>query len=193
MNSTPTLEAPEYSEDKFRELFLFVAARLAGDSSNGSVKLNKALFFSDFYHYANTGQAITGAEYVHRELGPAPRGVTRIQQELIDKNEAAQVILRNGPRAQKMLFPSRDADLSTFSAAEIATVTDVLEALKDSTAEDASEISHALLAWKLTDEGQTIPYHWVFMFDGPVPVDTEIVAKELEAEIRGKHEHAGAA
>lgn len=193
MTNTTTPTAPEYSEAKFRELFLFVAARLAGDSSNGSVKLNKALFFSDFYHYANTGEAITGAEYVHRELGPAPRGVTHIQQKLIENNEAAQVILRNGPRAQKMLFPSRDADLSAFSAAEIATVTDVLEALKDSTAEDASNLSHALLAWKLTDEGQTIPYHWVFMFDGPVPVDTEVVAKELEAEIRGKHEHAGVA
>jgi hypothetical protein len=181
------ITAPTYHEEKLRELLLYVAARLAGDPSNGSVKSNKAMFFSDFFHYAETGSPITGAEYVHRRLGPAPRGVTRIQQDLIEADEAAMVLVLNGPRAQKMLFPKRKPDLSKFEADEIAAVDQVIETLKSTTAMEASELSHGLLAWKLTGEGEAIPYHWVFMYDGPVPDETYKFAWDLAQDLRERH------
>ncbi len=178
------MEQIEYDEGKFRELFLYVCARLGGDPSNGSVKANKVLFFSDFFHYADTGKPITGVEYVHHRLGPAPKGVLQIQQALIDSGEADQVILMNGSRAQKMLFPKRKVDLDRFTADEISTVELVLDTLKDSTADEASEFSHAYLAWQLTTERETIPYHFVFMYEGPVPEETFGFADELIEEIR---------
>ncbi len=191
MPPAKTATEPRYDADKFRELILYVSARLAGDPSNGSVKSNKVMFFSDFFHYQGTGEPITGVQYVHHRLGPAPKGLTEIQQALIESDQAEQVITYSGPQAQKMLFPKREPDLSKFSAAEISTVEKVLDALKNRTGVEVSELSHALLAWQLTEEREPIPYSWALMYDGPVPDETFDFAETLAKEIR-ERKSAGA-
>ena len=44
-----------YNERKFKELVLYVAHRCGLDPNFGAVKLNKELFFSDFWAYAEFG------------------------------------------------------------------------------------------------------------------------------------------
>ena len=190
MQSAAAVAAPKYDEGKFRELFLYVHARLAGDPSNGSLKSNKVLFFSDFIHYAAFGRPITGVPYIHRQFGPAPSGAKRVQKDLIESDDADLVVIGSGPAYQKMLFPKRKPDLSEFTPEEISTVNMVLEALKDHTGHEASDFSHAWLAWKLTRMGEEIPYSWGLMYDGPVPDETFTFAEGLVQEIR---EQAGAA
>ena len=179
-----TQHKPEYDEGKFRKLFLYVHARLAGDPSNGSIKSNKVLFFSDFIHYATYGAPISGVDYVHHKFGPTPKGAKRIQEELIESGEANLSVIGWGGSYQKMLFPVNKPDLSPFKPDEIDTVNMVLEALSDKTAMQASDVSHAWLAWQLTREGEDIPYSWALMYDGPVPEETYDYAEQLEKQLR---------
>lgn len=180
-----------YNDTKFRELLLYVASRLAGDPSHGSIKLNKVLFFSDFLHYAAHGVPITGAQYVKHPLGPAPRGLVRIQQDLIDNKDAAMVILQSGAQAQKMLFPLREPDLSLFVGTETAQVERVLADLADHTAKQVSDLSHDFPGWQFARNRHVIPYEAVFLCDAPVTDDHIVEGKDLLERLRPELERVG--
>lgn len=182
---------PQFDARKFRELILYVASRLAGDPSNGSIKMNKVLFFSDFLHYARYGSAITGAEYAKHPLGPAPRGIRRVEQELIANAEADMAVVWSNASTQKMLFAKRPADLSLFSGSEIAQVEAVIETLSGRTAMEASEISHLWRGWQVAQDKETIPYAAAFLFNGPVTEDDILLAKHVANNLRPELERAG--
>src|SRR5688572_20719329 len=112
---------------KMKELVVYVAARLAGDPHNGTIKRNKVLAFADFGHYAKHGQSITGAEYVKQPYGPAPRGIRQLEHEMAESGDVANVVIGYGPKTQKMLFPSREPELDGFTGAEIASVESALD------------------------------------------------------------------
>ena len=58
------MSTQKFNEGKFKELVLYIASRCERDPTFGAVKLNKELFFSDFWAYAEFGEPITGAEYI---------------------------------------------------------------------------------------------------------------------------------
>src|SRR5271157_2942127 len=74
-------------EAKLAELILYISQRCALDPKFGATKLNKILYFSDFIAYADLGYGITGVEYSHRELGPAPTRLRPIRDHLIKSGQ----------------------------------------------------------------------------------------------------------
>jgi hypothetical protein len=176
---------------KFKELLLYVASRLLGDPSFGSVKLNKVLFFSDVVHYASYGNSITGATYVRHRRGPAPKGLTEIQQELVRDGDADLAVLQNGRRVQKILFPKRLADIGGFTGQEIETVGLVLKAFKDHTAEEMSELSHQMDGWQIAPMLAEIPYEAIFLYHGPVTDDDVEAGRQLAKTLNKELASAG--
>lgn len=71
-----------YSEEKLRELILYIAYKSKADPRCGAVKLNKLLYYADFTAYRLLGRSITGAEYQHLQEGPAPRRGLPAQEKL---------------------------------------------------------------------------------------------------------------
>ena len=59
----PQVSSDLEGTEKLQELILYVAKVSEGDPTFGLVKLNKILFFSDFRHFLDTGQSITGQEH----------------------------------------------------------------------------------------------------------------------------------
>ena len=74
---------PTFNPDKFRGLILYAAhrARQYEDPFFGAVKLNKTLFFSDFFGFRQLGRSITGATYQKLSEGPAPRQLVDERQK----------------------------------------------------------------------------------------------------------------
>lgn len=191
MSETTTKPKIEFDREKFGELLLYVASRMVGDPSYGSVKENKVLFFSDVIHYAEFGEPITGATYIRRRLGPAPRGLRVIQDELIKRGDADLAVLRKGPRVQKILFAKREPDLSRFSGSEIALVDAVIKALADRTADEVSDLSHNLTGWKVAREGEEIPYSAIFLYNGTVTDRDILHAQQVAAGLQQELSDAG--
>lgn len=75
------------NEARFRELILYISQKCADDSTFGSVKLNKILFFSDFLTYAEFGEPITGFVYQKLANGPAPNRLLPIRNDMIEKGD----------------------------------------------------------------------------------------------------------
>jgi hypothetical protein len=175
---------PEDSDQKLGELILYISKKSVNDPDFGAVKLNKILYFSDFFAYGNWGKAITGAEYQHLRLGPAPRRLLPVRAQLEkDGALARQNVQLIGERKQVRTVNLREPNLDLFTAREISLVDDVIEQLAGRNADDVSELSHREVGWKSTREGETIPYGTIFLSDRP-PTEAELWrAKELEAEL----------
>jgi hypothetical protein len=152
-----------YDKVKFTELLLYVADRLRGDRAGGATKLNKVLFFVEFTHLRRHHAVISGCEFQKLPHGPAPRQLLPIRRELLAAGEAELVEEDFLGRPQQRLLPRRAADLSVFTAQELASVDDVLEQLGGMTGTQVSELSHHEPGWRLTEIGETIPFATAFL------------------------------
>ena len=148
----------ECNEDKFRELVVLIAGRLTDDAAGGATKLNKVLYFAEFTHVRRTGRSITGADYQKLPNGPAPRRLLPVRNELIESGDAELEECDFLGYKQQRLVPKRDADVSVFDDEELQTIDDVLRDLEGMNGRDLSDLSHQEAGWRLTQEGDTIPY-----------------------------------
>ena len=170
----------EFDAAKFRELLLYIANRSLSDPHFGATKLNKILFFSDFYAYGMLGRPITGAEYQRLEYGPAPRQLKPTVEQMRDAQEATVLPRRHFNRQQQILFPLRDPDLSRFTAEEIALVDEVIRLLQPYNVTQVSELSHGYaVGWQVARENETIPYQTVFLSSEPLTVSDIRRGQEL--------------
>jgi hypothetical protein len=173
-----------YDEAKLRELVLYTAARLRDDRAGGATKLNKVLYFAEFAHMRRTGVPITGADYQKLPQGPAPRRLRPIRDALVAAGDAEIVSESFLGYEQHRLVPSRVADTSLFTTGELATVDEVVEDLRDLTAKQVSDLSHAEPGWQLVDDGETIPFAAAFI--APEHVDTP-TSEQLSRDVaRGR-------
>lgn len=146
----------QYDPAKLRELIVYVSLESLGDRHFGKTKLNKILFFSDFTAYRETGRSISGAVYQHLAQGPGPHQLLPVLNTMTeDVTEFAEPV---GSVVQKRLVPLRAADLSAFTGPEIAIVNSVLDDLAPLTNKQVSDVSHETIAWRITQNGQEIPY-----------------------------------
>lgn len=155
-----------------RELLLYVAMLTQDDPAAGAVKINKILFHADFAAYLELGQPITGHPYVHREYGPAPKDLRPIRKglEVSKRAEVVQVDV-GAPKPQDRIRPLAEADLTLFTAQELAIVRRVVKELWELRGMDLSEDSHRLPGWRATRDGELIPYQTAFIAREPDAAD----------------------
>ena len=168
--------------DKLAELILYISDRHETDEYYGSVRLAKTLFYADFLFSANTGQSITGKRYVRRDQGPMPADLLGTRDRL--QREGALVMkerLVHG-YTQKRPIAIRAADLSAFTADEIAIVDYVLGELEGVSATAVSELSHRFKAWELAEDGEEIPYQTAFLSERQPSADDHAFARKLALE-----------
>lgn len=171
-----------YREEKLRELIVYIANKTADDMTFGDTKLNKALYFADFFHYGFFGKPITGADYQKLRWGPAPRRLLPARKQL-EKEEAIEVIKKGRAFQHTFMIANRDPDLRLFNQSELDLVDEVLKMLSEDTAVEASEFSHEESAgWQLVEMRENIPYETVFVSTTKPPRRAFDRGRELVSE-----------
>ena len=161
-----TTSQPKFDSGKLDELILYISARNLVNEHFGKTKLHKLLWMSDFRYFGLTGKAITGARYINRQFGPF---CEQLPQALNRLEDAGRLAIRERnlfEHSQLRPTPLKRADLSRFSAEEIAAVEDVLWETWDSSTRELSSRSHLHPGWAWTNEGDVIGYEFAL-----VPVD----------------------
>jgi Antitoxin SocA-like, Panacea domain len=172
-------------ERKLAELILYISQKCASDPTFGAVKLNKILYFSDFFAFGNWGSPITGVEYQHLPNGPAPRRLLPVRDQMVDNRDLViqRVQLQSG-NVQHRTVNLREPNLDLFSGREIALIDNVIEALDKLNAQQTSDLSHRMVGWKATSDSETIRYETIFLSDQPLS-DAEVRrAQELAKEFQ---------
>jgi hypothetical protein len=156
-------------ERKLAELILYVSRKCASDPKFGATKLNKILYLSDFWAYGQFGHAITGVEYCHRDQGPAPTRLVPIRRYLERKESLmVQKVHLKGGRCQHRTISLRDPILDDFSNKELSLVDSVISYTANWDSDDASEFTHEMVGWKITEMDEPIPYATIFLSDEPL-------------------------
>lgn len=172
-------------ERKLAELILYISQKCASDPTFGAVKLNKILYFSDFFAFGNWGSPITGVEYQHLPNGPAPRRLLPVRDQMVDNRDLViqRVQLQSG-NVQHRTVNLREPNLDLFSGREIALIDNVIEALDRLNAQQTSDLSHRMVGWKATSDSEIIRYETIFLSDQPLS-DAEVRrAQELAKEFQ---------
>lgn len=181
--ATHIVDKIEYDENKFKELILYIADQMGNSDTFGATMFNKVLFFADFYHYAEHGVPITGAEYQRLDHGPAPKRLLPAIDELIQEKKASIRTTPMGPYTRRRLKALVEPDLQKFSATEIKQVDEVIKLLGGRTAGQVSNISRDMIGWKAADTNETIPYYTVFLTKTGITDSDRSVAKGLKQNL----------
>jgi hypothetical protein len=171
----------EENAGRFKELILYISQKCANDPKFDTLKLNKLMFFADYWAYGIYGEPITGFQYVKLEKGPAPKKMVAVKREMESEKALAQQPLPL--KAWRRPVNLRAPDLSVFKPEQISIVDAFIEACKDVDGESLSDITHKMPCWTVPKLGEVIPYEMVFLsHEEPTNADIErgrAVAAEL--------------
>jgi len=163
---------------KFKEAILYVCQRSEADPRFGSVKLNKILFYADFWAYLELGHPITDATYQHLAEGPAPREMLSCRAALESEGALRTEDRRYHNRVQKRPVTLRGADTSHFDEQELRILNEAVDALWQMDASDVSAKSQEEWGWRVTREGEDIPYSLAWLSPDPLSQE-QIKAAQL--------------
>ena len=132
--------------EKLKNLILYVLSH--PDYREGGIKkLNKLLYFIDFYYYRDHAQLISGADYAKADLGP----VIDRYREIFLALEQDGVLASVGDAEQITYKPLMAADLGRLTSEEVDHVGKVLDRYGKLSGSDLELISHQQQPWLLTE------------------------------------------
>lgn len=128
-------------------------------------KMNKLLFYADFYHYSKTGYSISGMTYRAITHGPVPLNYGGIYDRLADEGyvEVSEFEFEEYS-GEKLVNHDGEPDMAIFSESENQAIVKVEEKLGRLKTNDIINVSHEELAWqKNIDDHGRISYDYGFM------------------------------
>ena len=168
----------QYS-DKLKNLILFVLSS-EDYRDEGIKKLNKILYFIDFYFYRDHERLISGAQYAKADRGP----IIDNYKELFGQLVADGVLHRKDVNGPILYCPKVKPDISIFSSEEIEHVHDVLKRYGRLASAELESISHDQQPWVLTERnGDIIDPDLALLVDiegnGEAEVSSPVLKDEL--------------
>ena len=149
---------------KTEQIISFFAERLQPFKT----KLNKLLFYTDFAHFRNIGQSITGLRYNAIQFGPVPYNYDILFGTLADLDivDIEYAMTPNGEVERILPNPNYHFDASLFLPSELESMEYVSKIFKDTTASEIADISHKEPAWTENINGKKlIPFHYAFRLE----------------------------
>lgn len=133
------------SIEKYSNMVLFF---LENNNNLFKVKLNKLLFYTDFYHFKKTGYSISGYKYQAIQNGPVPYRYDLIYDYLW-QNEFIQyeLVEMNNEQVEKPV-PLKKFDKTLFKENELDTLTTIHENFKKISRQKLVDLSHQERAWE---------------------------------------------
>jgi hypothetical protein len=116
-------------------------------------------------------------------MGPAPARLVPVRDALERRGKlVVQTLPLKSGKKQVRTVNLTEPNLKVFSGREIALVDSIIEDLWDMDAAESSEFSHRFVGWKMTKEGDPIPYGSIFVSDEPLSTAEIQRGQELARE-----------
>ncbi len=160
------------SLDKLHELILYIAWQNQDDPDFASTRLTKDLYYTDFEQFRQTGDAITGSDYLAMPNGPMLEGLQGILEGMQLRKMLRIEGRASGPFMQKRPVPLREPNRALFTPGELRVIDRIIGEHRGQTATAVSRQSHRLPGWQLTRQGERIPYGVAWLVD-PEPTEEE--------------------
>ncbi len=158
------ISVPQEKVEKFKQVLLYVLAKVGGKPNIGQTVLYKLLYFIDFDFYEKFEEQLIGARYMRNTHGPTPIAFAKIVSELEQegKIETIKSKFYKYEQTKYLVNPQETIDLSTLSGTEIAHIDWELNRLSDLTATQISALSHKDTPWLVAKDRGILNYEHVF-------------------------------
>lgn len=158
------ISVPQERVDKFKQVLLYIIAKVGGKPNIGQTVLYKLLYFIDFDYYEKYDEQLIGARYIKNTHGPTPVIFPKIIKELEKegKIEAIKSRFYKYDQTKYLINPDIQISLSELSAQELAHIDWELDRLSDMTAVQISILSHIDTPWKIAKEKEQLEYEFAF-------------------------------
>jgi hypothetical protein len=148
-----------------RQMVLYVSHIFATAPRFGLIKLNKTLWKADFDSYAARKRPITGRPYQRLDLGPAPKEMPRILNDLLRDEMITLVQTDFGEGVlEKKPITTAKANLDHFSEDDLAFVDAAIGYYWSKTGTETSDDSHGI-AWLSRETGEPMYYELSYLSD----------------------------
>ena len=129
-------------------------------------RMNKLLFYCDFYHYKKTGLAISGCNYRAIQMGPVPshfhelfgilesEGYVKIEEKLFDHGGVGE-----------QFFAGKDINEELFSSEELASMEEIAKHFEEIRTRQMISLSHEEAAWKENEDTRQLIDYQQYAFD----------------------------
>lgn len=133
---------------------------------NDKLKLNKLMFYADFYHYKSFGTSITGISYRAIPNGPVPTCYDNIFGNLTNQSILSSdwKEAKNGGAIELFTIETKP-DLSVFSESEKEAILMVIEKFKNMHTWDLVYLSHKEKAWIELEKQRAVIDYQKYAFD----------------------------
>jgi putative zinc finger/helix-turn-helix YgiT family protein len=153
-----------FSSNKTSQMVLFYAQTLKPYKT----KMNKLLFYSDFAHFRENGQSISGLKYVAIPYGPVPDGYEMLYGILSNERIINLDLSMTELDEITQILPAFDMKYNplVFSSTEIKAMEYIAEKFKNINSKEIVEISHKEPAWIENIEGnKPISFEYAFRLE----------------------------
>lgn len=149
-----------YGNKSIPKLFDMVSYIVANHGEVFPTKLNKLMFYSDFFHYRKVGESISGLQYRALNFGPVPDHYATIYDNVpnLDKR-----LIEAHDMVSTLLSCSSDSNFEELSEVEKASIDYVIVQLQPLSVSKIIEMSHLENGWKNNSSRHDyIPYDEAF-------------------------------
>ena len=157
------ISVPQEKVEKFKQVLLYILAKIGARPNMGQTVLYKILYFVDFDYYEKYEEQLIGAKYIKNTYGPSPVMFAKIVEELEkeDKIEKVKTKFHNYDQV-KYLVNSKELDISSLSSKELEHINWEIRRLENMTAAQISELSHLDTPWVVAGDMEELKYEHVF-------------------------------
>ena len=158
------IAVPQERVDKFKQVLLYILAKVGGKPNVGQTVLYKLLYFIDFDYYEKYEEQLIGARYMKNTHGPTPVIFPKIIMDLEAEGsiEAIKSKFYKYDQTKYLVNPTRPIELSLLSGREITHIDWELGRLSDLTATQISALSHKDTPWLVAKEKEVLDYEHAF-------------------------------
>lgn len=157
------ISVPQEKIEKFKQVLLYVLARIGARPNIGQTALYKILYFIDFDYYEKYEEQLIGAKYIKSTCGPSPVMFAKIIEELEEENKIKEVKAKFHSYDQvKYLVNSKELDISSLSSKELEHINWEIRRLGHMPAAQISELSHLDTPWIAAEDKEHLEYEHVF-------------------------------
>ena len=153
--------------DKFKQVLLYVLAKVGSKPNVGKTVLHKLLYFIDFDYYEKFEESLMGATYIKNRHGPTAVELDEILKEMEKQGDIEPVRSAHYKYQQKKYLPLKSPDLEGLTARDARHIDDVLTRLSDQNATEIAHYSHGDIPWRVAKEKEPLDYEVVFYREKP--------------------------
>ena len=166
MNSRNTLTLDKQIDKlkKFKQMYLYILSKFDKYGVQ-KTKLTMLLYLSDFRHFYENLESMSGVLYRCKTYGPLADPFLDLTDELLEKGEIRMEQLSKGANMISIISTTFNNDFNLLSKEERKEIDEICKQWKNKNVEEIVNYTHRQKPWMACRENEIIPYSLILQED----------------------------